>query len=147
MSVTGNIKEALGITINKKPHLKACFMGTRRTDPYCSHLNSIQVTNQIICRITHELVILQITDPDWPQVMRCSPFLDWHYTDIWDYLLYYKVPYCKLYDYGYTSLGNAVNTIRNPSLRFCEGDKEVYLPAYKMLNEKNERSGRNISKI
>ncbi|XP_066148539.1 uncharacterized protein [Euwallacea fornicatus] len=130
MSVTGNIKDALRITIGKKPHLKACFMGTRRTDPHCSHLN-----------------FLQMTDSDWPQVMRCSPFLDWYYADIWDYILYYKVPYCKLYDYGYTSLGNTVNTIRNPNLLFFDGEKNVYLPAYKMLREKNERSGRNVSKI
>lgn len=49
MSVTGNIKDALRITINKKPNLKACFMGTRRTDPYCAHLNSFQVkTNHLL---------------------------------------------------------------------------------------------------
>lgn len=58
MSVTGNIKDALGITINKKPHLKACFMGTRRTDPYCSHLNLFQVKNHIIYRIIYKLIIL-----------------------------------------------------------------------------------------
>ncbi|KAH1010842.1 FAD synthase [Dendroctonus ponderosae] len=130
MSVTANIKDALRITISKKPHLKACFMGTRRTDPFCSHLNAFQMT-----------------DSDWPEIMRCSPFLDWHYSDIWDYLLYYKVPYCKLYDYGFTSLGNTTNTIRNPSLICAESDKDIYLPAYKMLREKNERSGRNVSKM
>ncbi|KAL1516894.1 hypothetical protein ABEB36_000730 [Hypothenemus hampei] len=130
MSTTGSIKDALRITINQKPYLKACFMGSRRTDPFCSHLTPFQKT-----------------DADWPQIMRCSPFLDWHYTDIWDYLLYYKVPYCKLYDCGFTSLGSATNTIRNPNLLFLDNDADSYLPAYKMLNEKNERSGRNISKM
>lgn len=43
MSVTANIKDALRITINQKPYLKACFMGTRRTDPFCAHLNAFQV--------------------------------------------------------------------------------------------------------
>ncbi|CAG9761544.1 unnamed protein product [Ceutorhynchus assimilis] len=130
LSITGNIKEALRITIEQKPHLKACFMGTRRTDPFCSNLNEFQMT-----------------DPDWPEIMRCSPFLDWHYSDIWDYLLYYKVPYCQLYDLGFTSLGNATNTIRNPSLLVSQEEQEIYLPAYKLLNEQQERSGRNISKI
>lgn len=88
-----------------------------------------------------------MTDSDWPEIMRCSPFLDWHYSDIWDYLLYYKVPYCKLYDSGFTSLGNTTNTIRNPSLICAESEKGAYLPAYKMLREKNERSGRNVSKM
>lgn len=87
-----------------------------------------------------------MTDRDWPQIMRVNPLLDWHYSDIWHYLLYYKVPYCKLYDMGYTSLGNASNTVRNPSLLYHDIylDTEVYLPAYKMLNEDKERSGRNI---
>lgn len=90
-----------------------------------------------------------MTDRDWPQVMRISPLLDWHYSDIWDYLLYYKVPYCKLYDMGYTSLGNASNTVRNPSLLYNDIylGTEVYLPAYKMLNENKERSGRNIEHL
>lgn len=85
-----------------------------------------------------------MTDVNWPQIMRVSPILDWHYSNVWDYLLYYKVPYCKLYDMGYTSLGNSKNTIRNPYLRSASSGEEIYLPAYKMLNEVKERSGRNI---
>ena len=105
-------------------------MGTRRTDPYSSDLN-----------------IFQMTDSNWPQIMRVSPLLDWHYSDIWDYLLYYKVPYCKLYDMGFTSLGNTVNTMRNPSLIcFDKAEvKDVHLPAYKLLRENTERDGRNAS--
>ncbi|XP_050312054.1 probable FAD synthase [Anthonomus grandis grandis] len=129
-SSTMSIKEALRSVLAKKPHFQVCFMGSRRTDPYCSDLN-----------------FMQMTDPDWPQIMRCSPFLDWHYSDIWDYLLYYKVPYCKLYDSGYTSLGSSTNTIRNPTLVCSNCSENAYLPAYKMLNEKEERSGRNVSKI
>ncbi|KAF7281020.1 hypothetical protein GWI33_005208 [Rhynchophorus ferrugineus] len=131
VTASANIKEALRMILEQQPHLKACFMGTRRTDPFSSHLTPFE-----------------ITDDGWPKVMRCSPLLDWYYTDVWDYLLYYKVPYCKLYDYGYTSLGNTTNTIRNPSLLFSYGDeKDVYLPAYKMMVDKKERSGRNISKM
>lgn len=86
-----------------------------------------------------------MTDPHWPQIMRVSPILNWHYSDIWDYLLFYKVPYCKLYDEGYTSLGNALNTKRNPYLaqNSFESDQETFLPAYKLLNEEKERFGRN----
>ncbi|KAJ8919830.1 hypothetical protein NQ315_006359 [Exocentrus adspersus] len=129
ITVVQSIKQALGKILAMKPNLKACFMGTRRTDPYSS-----------------DLKVFQMTDRDWPQVMRVSPLLDWHYSDIWDYLLYYKVPYCKLYDMGFTSLGNASNTIRNPSLLYKDIylGAEVYLPAYKMLNENKERSGRHI---
>lgn len=86
-----------------------------------------------------------MTDPDWPQVVRVSPLLDWHYSYIWDYLLYFRVPYCSLYNDGYTSLGNMKNTLRNPSLLYYDvlQDKEVYLPAYKLMNAKEERNGRS----
>ncbi|KAG5893180.1 hypothetical protein JTB14_000440 [Gonioctena quinquepunctata] len=128
-SITLGMKEALEQVLNRKPNLRACFMGTRKTDPYSA-----------------ELSVFQMTDPGWPQIMRVSPLLEWHYSDIWDYLLYYKVPYCKLYDMGYTSLGNSSNTIRNPSLSYynVELGADSYLPAYKMLNESKERSGRNV---
>lgn len=89
-----------------------------------------------------------MTDPSWPSVMRVNPLLDWHYSDIWNYLLFYKVPYCNLYDEGYTSLGSASSTIRNPSLIHYSAKlgKEIFLPAYKLLNEAEERSGRDESK-
>lgn len=38
-----DIKEALQIILEKKPNLKACLMGTRRTDPYSATLNTFQV--------------------------------------------------------------------------------------------------------
>lgn len=77
--------------------------------------------------------------------MRVSPLLNWYYSDIWNYLLFYNVPYCKLYDQGYTSLGSVSSTIKNPSLLHysVQLGKEIYLPAYKLLNEAEERSGRN----
>lgn len=89
-----------------------------------------------------------MTDPSWPPVMRISPLLEWHYSDIWNYILFYKVPYCSLYDQGYTSLGSASCTARNPSLLHysVKLDKEIYLPAYKLLNEAEERSGRSVMK-
>jgi FAD synthetase len=128
MTIKSGIKDALQETLKKNPNYKACFMGTRRTDPYSSYLQ-----------------VFQMTDANWPQIMRVSPLLDWHYCDIWDYLLYYKVPYCTLYDMGFTSLGNTENTTRNPSLIYRDQfeEKEMYLPAYKMWKENTERNGRN----
>ncbi|XP_060519458.1 uncharacterized protein LOC132697815 [Cylas formicarius] len=126
VTIMSDIRQALADILAARPQLKACFMGTRRTDPFSDNLHTFEMT-----------------DHDWPQVMRCNPLLNWHYSDIWDYLLYYKVPYCKLYDHGYTSLGNATNTIPNPYLSVFEGDTKSYLPAYKMLNERHERDGRN----
>lgn len=85
-----------------------------------------------------------MTDSNWPQVMRCSPLLDWHYSQVWDYLLTLHVPYCTLYDEGYTSLGGINNTVKNPSLRLEDkvSGCNHYLPAYKLLDAAEERKGR-----
>lgn len=87
----------------------------------------------------------QLTDKGYPEVMRVNPLLSWSYYHIWDYLLYYKIPYCKLYDMGYTSLGDVGNTAKNPLLKYKDpfSDNEKYLPAYKLLQEDSERIGRN----
>ncbi|XP_044756903.1 FAD synthase-like [Coccinella septempunctata] len=122
------IKDALASILRDCPNLKACLMGTRKTDPFSQTLSEFQ-----------------LTDKDYPEVMRVNPLLNWSYYHIWDYLLYYKVPYCKLYDMGYTSLGNVDNTLKNPLLLYSDPIKESeeYLPAYKLLQEGSERIGRN----
>ncbi|KAF5278814.1 hypothetical protein FQR65_LT03501 [Abscondita terminalis] len=123
--INKSIKESLGLVLKTKPNMKGVLMGTRRTDPFSNHLESFHMT-----------------DKDWPQVMRVSPLLDWHYSQIWDYLLHLKVPYCGLYDDGYTSLGSATNTLPNPYLAVDNDTNSYYLPAYKLLDASKERSGR-----
>lgn len=48
--------------------------------------------------------------------MRFSPTLEWSYRDVWDFIGAADVPYCKLYDEGYSSIGTMDDTIRNPNL-------------------------------
>ncbi|XP_072397612.1 FAD synthase-like [Diabrotica undecimpunctata] len=131
MVVMGGIKDALQEVLTTRPNLQACFMGTRRTDPHSENLED-----------------MQMTDCDWPQVMRVNPILDWHYSDVWDFLLYFKIPYCKLYDLGFTSIGSSTNTVRNPCLLYFDDklNTQVYLPAYKLMKESEERSGRNTAR-
>ena len=48
------------------------------------------------------------------------------------------MPYCTLYDQGYTSVGGKSNTVRNEELKI---DENSYKPAYMLVNEKTERDG------
>ncbi|XP_052889635.1 FAD synthase-like [Anopheles moucheti] len=126
-TVDGGIKAALEVICQDDPQLKACIMGSRRSDPHCERLAP-----------------LQETDPGWPPLMRINPLLEWTCEDIWCYIREHNVPYCTLYDRGYTSIGDRTNTIPNPHLK-VEADSEqvTYLPAYTLQEaDKYERAGR-----
>ena len=84
---------------------------------------------------------------------------------MWAFLLLTRVPYCSLYEHGYTSIGNVHNTRPNEALRipngnvasqisnghdgFLKGDESgvqeilgKYRPAYDLLDGALERAGR-----
>ncbi|CAO3589814.1 unnamed protein product [Absidia cylindrospora] len=105
-----------------QPKPKAIFVGIRRNDPFAENL-------------TH----FDMTDDGWPEFMRVHPIIDWSYKDIWDFLIRLRIPYCSLYDEGYTSLGSMENTHPNPDLEEQEGQ---YRPAFMLKNELHERCGR-----
>jgi len=117
----GQIKSGLFNLHQAHPNIKAILMGTRSTDPYSSHL-----------------VPFTPCDPGWPPLVRVLPILDWKYSQVWSFLKEFNVPYCELYDRGFTSLGNIRNTKENPALQ----DNEGYSPAYLLEDESLERAGR-----
>lgn len=126
-TVLGPIKESLSTLLDEHPKWEAGLLGTRRTDPHAENL-----------------VYFQMTDEGWPKVMRINPLLDWSYNDVWTFLRLLHVPYCSLYDQGYTSLGTCSNTKPNPLLKYTNSDGiTMYHPAYQLSDGKAEREGRN----
>jgi len=125
-TVPGPIHDGLTKVLQEHPDIKAILMGTRRSDPHAANLEAFQMT-----------------DKGWPSVMRVSPILDWSYQQVWTFLRQLSLPYCTLYDKGYTSVGNRNNTKPNPALRLVDADgKEVYRPAYFLHDCLSERQGR-----
>ncbi|KAF7846381.1 hypothetical protein BT93_L4480 [Corymbia citriodora subsp. variegata] len=127
-------RDAFEIYLKSHPQVKAIFVGTRRTDPHGG-------------KLTH----FDRTDHNWPDFMRIHPVIDWKLSEIWCFLRAEELgavsgkglDYCSIYDEGYTSLGGIGDTARNPRLRYIdEQGREQYHPAYMMVEDEEERRGR-----
>lgn len=148
-----SLKEAFAQFIRDHPTVKAILSGVRRTDPFSAQLQHCQ-----------------FTDNGWPHFLRIHPILDWSYAQVWEYLLHpksyldslsfisfdqmdpqYSVPYCSLYDRGYSSIGkDPISSRPNEALRrncsACAASGvlcEHFNPAYMLQDESLERSGRS----
>lgn len=120
-----DFRKALKQLKESNDDIKYIMMGTRSGD------------------ISYPLASFQKTDDDWPEFIRVSPLLNWTYHDIWHFLRQLSVPYCVLYDMGYTSIGSRCNTLLNPKLMgISEDGKAYYLPAYTLPDSSDERYGR-----
>ncbi|CAG8594534.1 9555_t:CDS:2 [Ambispora leptoticha] len=128
IKVESPMKQALATYLENRPSVKGILVGNRRNDPYSERLSEFAPT-----------------DPGWPNFMRIHPILDWHYNQIWEFLQKLKVPYCSLYNIGYTSLGSTVNTRANPDLR-NPNNPNGFDPAWKLTDESKERNGRTVEK-
>ncbi|XP_074304698.1 uncharacterized protein LOC141639485 [Silene latifolia] len=124
--ISQDFKSGLEGLLKTSP-IRAIFLGVRIGDPTA---------------VGQEL--FSPSSPGWPAFMRVNPILDWSYRDVWAFLLNSKVPYCSLYDQGYTSIGSVYDTVPNELL--CDnnppGDKVEYRPAYMLSDGRSERAGR-----
>ncbi|VUC21416.1 unnamed protein product [Clonostachys rosea] len=119
------MREALAMYQAENPKIEAIFVGTRRTDPFAEKLQHFDPT-----------------DAGWPSFMRVHPVIDWHLGMFgWRFIRYLNIPYCELYDQGYTSLGGKLNTHPNPMLK-KEGEAG-FRPAYELVDDNVERLGRD----
>jgi FAD synthetase len=104
-----------------KPRALAFVLGTRQGDPNCGDQKPFEPSSEWM-----------------PAFMRVNPILDWSYGDVWSFLRTFDLPYCSLYDEGYTSLGSVSSTKRNPALL----SNEEYKPAFMLEDWSLERAGR-----
>lgn len=125
-----SMKKALNNIRHEYPSIKFIFMGTRKDDFDEYDLCNIKYYNP--------------TDKDWPSYIRVTPLIFFEYEDIWNYIITNNISYCKLYNEGYTSLGDKNNTDKNPKLRYynIKTQKYKYMHASKLINSKYERLGR-----
>lgn len=110
----------------KEVPVQGIFLGTRSGDPNAG-----------------DQQIFSPSSVGWPIFMRINPIMEWSYHDIWEFLILCKVPYCSLYDKGYTSLGSVETTFPNVALARPDGN---FSPAHMLQDPKLERSGR-IKKV
>lgn len=92
--------------------VRAFLMGTRRADPYAATLDNFSPS----------------TD-GWAPFMRVNPVLEWEYDMVWQFIRDFSIPYCSLYDKGYSSVGLMNNTERNQNLVRPDG---TYRPAWEL---------------
>ncbi len=124
--ISGNMKDAFTEYLVTKSQIRAILVGTRRHDPHGEFLT-----------------FFDQTDRGWPEFMRVHPIIEWQYAEIWEFLRALEIPYCVLYDQGYTSLGGTKDTLRNPAL---QTDDRLFRPAYELLDEHKERLGRDFNR-
>lgn len=131
-------KVALEQLVAQHPKIEAVFLGIhciliftncigiRRSDPHGAMAHYFEKTTK-----------------GYPDMTRVNPILEWNYREIWAFLLAFQIPYCSLYDLGYTSLGRVDNTQKNPELK--NDDTTIatpYLPAYLLKDGTKERESR-----
>ncbi|KAL9613895.1 MAG: hypothetical protein Q9167_001573 [Letrouitia subvulpina] len=134
----GGMRGAFEKYLGEHKEVKAIFVGTRRTDPHGGKLSADGFDE---------------TDRGWPRFMRVNPVIEWHYAEVWaqggwlkdgQFLRHLKIPYCELYDRGFTSLGGMNDTHPNPALKIeAEGGGVSYKPAYELEEDREERLGRD----
>lgn len=122
--VTKTMKDCLSELKITHPYINSILLGTRRSDgPYFKDMPAFAPT-----------------DRNWPEFMRINPILDWTFSEIWFFIRKIELPYCSLYDKGYTSIDSTQNTVKNRHL--LKSDSMEYLPAYMLENQDAERESR-----
>lgn len=77
-----------------------------------------------------------------------NPIIDWTDEDVWEFIHKFDVPYCKLYDEGYTRLGCIgcpMSTHATEELERYPKYKENYLKAFDRMLEQRRGKGKKTT--
>ena len=122
-NVGQNMKENCAMLV-REHGVRAFLMGTRRADPYAATLDNFSPSTN-----------------GWAPFMRVNPVLEWEYSMVWQFIRDFNIPYCSLYDKGYSSVGLMKNTEINQHLVRPDG---TFRPAWELdrASACTERGGR-----
>ena len=74
-----------------------------------------------------------------------NPIINWEDEDVWEFIRKYNVPYCKLYDEGYSRLGCIgcpMGSNRIAELERYPKYKQAYIRAFDKMLKERERRGK-----
>lgn len=101
-----------------------------------------------------EKMLFNDNDEDRKQFETCqmkgkfviNPIIDWTESDVWEFIKTNKLPYCKLYDEGFSRIGcigcpMATQRLREKEFARWPGFKKAYIATFdKMLNNMTDKS-------
>mmetsp|Transcript_8791 Transcript_8791/g.11764 ORF Transcript_8791/g.11764 Transcript_8791/m.11764 type:complete len:759 (-) Transcript_8791:279-2555(-) len=126
--VTKNYHNRCDAGTASSPFPMAFVLGTRKADPNAGSQGKFAPSSHYM-----------------PPFMRINPVVEWEYGHVWHFLRLFQLPYCSLYDEGYTSLGTVHDTIPCPALAKASiGKGQEYFPAYMLRDWDQERAGRIV---
>ena len=113
-----------------------------------SHRGGLEIAE----KKSHKNTSLDPDNPDQQMIHNCmkwqrrmlNPIIDWTTAEVWEFIREYEVPYCKLYDEGFTRLGcvgcplGAVQKRANEFARYPKY-KQAYIRAFdRMIDARNK---------
>ena len=101
-------------------------------------------------------VFLDPDNPDQQMIHICqqkaqrilNPIVDWSTDEVWEFIHTYKIPYCKLYDEGFTRLGCIGCPMSGAKKQQAEFERyphirQKYIKAFEQMLAENPKKGSN----